>query len=349
MPKPIKFALIGCGHIASRWLDAFQSNPSVDLVAIADPDPATFDQVKKYKFPNVQYFSTIEQAYVQLKVDAVVIATPPQYHARYIIWALEQGIHVLAEKPLCVSLSQLKHIAHALSKAEKGVMTAVNQQYRWNPRVEVIHDTVHSGKLGDIFLVNSEFNQNNYHFKKWWRQQEEYITLFNWYVHMIDSMRYYLGKKPVKVWAKFIHPSHSKILGYSSLLMNVTFEDGIEWHLTANQESVAGPTTSGHTRFTMYGSQGTLTNTKNDPPFLHTFDGKKHELGDNIADVDNATTYPPGWEDNLEKFIHSINTGEEHPTSIQDNLWTVAILFAAIKSFELKHECLISEILSELE
>jgi len=50
MTKKINIALIGCGHIASRWLDAFQSNPAVDLAAIADPDPTTFERVKGYSF-----------------------------------------------------------------------------------------------------------------------------------------------------------------------------------------------------------------------------------------------------------------------------------------------------------
>jgi len=52
---------------------------------------------------------------------------------------------------------------------------------------------------------------------------------------MIDSMRYYLEQKPKSVMAKFIRPPNSKILGYSTLLLNVTFENGTEWHLTSNQ------------------------------------------------------------------------------------------------------------------
>ncbi|WP_457559307.1 Gfo/Idh/MocA family protein [Candidatus Harpocratesius sp.] len=331
----IKFALIGCGHIAPRWLDALQNDPNVDLIAVADPNPQSFDKLSKYKFPNLKTYSTIEQTYNNHQIDAVVIATPPQYHARYIIDAVRRGIHVLAEKPLCVSIDQFRHVIQAQRLAEeKGIITAVNQQYRWNPRVEAIFQAVQSGKLGRVFLVNSEFSQNNYHFKKWWRQQNLYISAFNWYVHIIDSMRYYLNSKPQMVWAKFIRPPHSKILGYSSLFLNVTFENGTEWHLTANQEAVAGPTTSGHTRFVMYGEKGTLVNTKNESPVFYSIEGEKEELGENIGDVDNQWTYPPGWPDSVAKFVHAIRTGTEHPTSIRDNFWTMVILLAAIVSFE---------------
>jgi len=347
MVETIKFALCGCGHIAPRWLDVFETNSAIKLVAIADPNPKSFDRLKDFKDLDVKKFRTIEQAYEETKPDAVIISTPPQYHSRYIIDAIDRGIHVITEKPLCVNMEQFRHLKVAYIKAkEKKVITAVNQQYRWNPRVQAIHNAVQENLLGDIFLVNSIFNQNNYHFKKWWRQQSEYISLFNWYVHMIDSMRFYLKQNPTKVHAKFIHPPHSKILGYSSLLLDVTFEKGTIWHLTANQESVAGPSTSGHTRFTMYGTKGTLVNTKNEAPYLYTTDGKKNELGENISDIDNATTYPPGWKDTVEKFVQSIRTGEEHPTSIGDNFWTISIMLAAIKSYELQKTVSITEIIN---
>ncbi len=335
MKDSIRFALCGCGHIAPRWLDAIAKNNKAKLVAVADPDSENLKKLDQYSFPDVKRFSTIEQAWNSTDIDAVIIATPPQYHTRYIIEAIEKGYHVLSEKPLCSNENQLKHIVHAQKLAdEKHLITAINQQYRWNPRIKAIQTAVQSGKLGEIFLINSTFNHNNYHFKRWWRQQHLYINLINWYVHQVDTMRYLLDEKPVSVRAQFIHPPHSKIVGYSSMLMDVTFEKGTIWHITANQECVAGPTTSGHGHLFMYGTQGTLFNSKNDPPYLYTPDGEKHELGENIADQDNATTYPPGWPDTLEKFINAIETGQEHPTSIKDNLWTIGILFAAIRSFK---------------
>ncbi|WP_457557359.1 Gfo/Idh/MocA family protein [Candidatus Harpocratesius sp.] len=349
MDNQINFALIGCGHIAPRWLDVFQANSEINLVAIVDPNPEAFKELEKYSFPNMTKYTYIEEAYKKEKIDAVVIATPPPYHARYIIDAIDHGVHVLTEKPLCTTENQLKHILHAQKRADsQRIITAVNQQYRWNPRIVAIHQAVQDNLLGDIFLINSLLNQNNYHFNRWWRQQEEYISLFNWYVHVIDSMRYFLNRKPISVWANFIRPPHSKIIGYSSALINVTFENGIEWHLTANQESSAGPTTSGHTTFTMYGSKGTLLNTKNESPLLFLPDGQKIELGENIKDIDNERIYPPGWSETIQKFITSIRTGQEHPTSIRDNLWTIAIIFCAIRSFETKKIVYIDHFLKEV-
>jgi predicted dehydrogenase len=347
MVSKLRCALCGCGHIAPRWLEVFQELPDIELCGIADPDPHAFEKLAKYKLDHIPQYSIIEQLYQELHPDAVVIATPPQYHSRYIIGAIDAGIHVLTEKPLCTDVDQFNHIRAALKKAQKKkLITAVNQQYRWNPRIQAIHDAVQSHQLGDVFLVQSVFNQNNYHFEEWWRQQLEFISLFNWYVHIVDSMRYYLEQKPVAVWAKFIHPPHSKILGESSMILNVTFEKGTEWILTANQESVAGPTTSGHTTFTMYGTKGTLINTKNEPPYLFDEKNEKIELGENIGDIDNEFKYPPGWKDTVIKFIDAIKTGKPHPTSIEDNLWTMAIMLSAMESFKQKRSVEIHDFLN---
>ena len=134
------------------------------------------------------------------------------------------------------------------------MITTINQQFRWNPRIQTIHEAVQNDQISNIYLVNSKFNQNNYHFKKWWREQHGYIRLFNWYVHIIGTKRFYLKQNPVSVSANFVRPPHSKIVGYSSLIMDVEFEKGTFWYLTANQENVAGHTTSGHSDFLMHGT-----------------------------------------------------------------------------------------------
>ncbi|MCP4762219.1 MAG: Gfo/Idh/MocA family oxidoreductase [archaeon] len=349
MEKKITFALCGCGHIAPRWLDVFSENEEAELIAVADPDNQAFEKLDKYNFKDLIKYSTIEQALDEQKPDALVIATPPQLHAKYILEAISRDIHVLVEKPMCVTIEELKNIYSAIQKAEKNkVITAVNQQYRWNPRIQAIKKAVDDNLLGDIFLINSKFSQNNYNFNTWWRRELEYISLFNWYVHHIDTMRYYISQKPIKVWAKFIRPPHSRIAGYSSMILNVTFEKGVEWNFTASQESVAGYTDSGHTTFSMYGTKGTLLNTKNDAPFLYSFDGTEKELGENIANLDNESKYPPGWGDSVDRFIYSIHNNIEHPTSMKDNIWTMSILFAAIKSFESKKIVSINEILENI-
>ena len=50
----------------------------------------------------------------------------------------------------------------------------------------------------------------------------------------------------------------------------------------------------------------------------------------------------------FQKFINSIRTGKEHPTSISDNFWTISIMFAAIQSFESKKIVKIDDFMSKI-
>jgi predicted dehydrogenase len=70
--------------------------------------------------------------------------------------------------------------------------------------------------------------------------------------------------------------------------------------------------------------------------------------GENIANIDNAYKYPPGWGESLRKFIYSIQHNEPHPTNFDDNKYTMAIALAAIKSHEERRIVKISEIFDSL-
>lgn len=333
--EKIKFGLIGCGHIAPRWLSLFVGSNDIELVAIADPDPNAFryEQMGEYlrSGMNPNYYPRIEDVYDYEDIDAVIIATPPQYHARYVIDAIERGKPFIVEKPLCVTEEELSHIKHAVGR--HGIITnAVNHQYRWNPRINTMR--AYLLEIGNITSVLSKFVQNEYHFEGWWRQQSQYISMFNWFVHSIDSMRYMLRSNAKSIWCKMKRPTYSKIKGYSQCNMYVEFENGVDWNFFGVQEGIASPTTSGHGDITFFGQVGTLINRKHDPPTIYKKNGDVIILSDGIKGVDDSLRYPPTWNVTMEKFVEAYHTGKPHPTNIHDIYNTMDIVFGAIKSFE---------------
>ena len=98
--KTIKIALVGMGKIArDQHVPAIRSNPSFELVAAASPH---------HKLDGVQNFSDIQSLLAAMPdLDAVSICTPPQVRYDIARYALEQGRHVLLEKPPGATLNEV--------------------------------------------------------------------------------------------------------------------------------------------------------------------------------------------------------------------------------------------------
>jgi predicted dehydrogenase len=88
-------------------------------------------------------------------IQAVSIATPNNTHFAIAKAALEQGIHVVCEKPLCFTLAEAEQL-QALSKA-KGKIVGVTYGYAGHQLVEQARAMVEAGELGEIRVVNLQF------------------------------------------------------------------------------------------------------------------------------------------------------------------------------------------------
>ncbi|MHA1372292.1 MAG: Gfo/Idh/MocA family protein [Promethearchaeota archaeon] len=351
------FVVCGLGHISDNWLPSFQDQSKmfgdkrrVDIIAFVDPDKSTWVKAKKYGFDNVPCYVRLEDVFKEEESDAVLILTPPQYHLRYIWESVYECNHVLTEKPFVTSRNQLKHAIKLFDiMKEEELIGVVNQQYRWAERIGAIRKAIDNGEIGDVGFVVSYFNEPDYHFNRWWRQLHEDISAFNWFVHHYDTMRYILhNRKPVEVHAKLIRLPYSKIVGESTVFINVTFEDNIEWQYTGSQEG-RGWKTPGQSMFTIHGSKGMIENPRDGPPVLYDEKGNAHQLCPDLGDA--HAPYPDYWHVTLKKFVESLDAGkpiDEDLTTFEDNVWTIVIPLCARESSRLKRRIDVKQYLESL-
>jgi len=359
MADKIKFIMNGCGGIANAWLYVFnQQKEDIELVAVCDPIPSAFNKLKVYGYQDVPKYNDLTLAFADgVEADAVLVLTPPQYHPRYMREAIYNDCHVMTEKSFLCDMNDYRLMTEEVIPYAKDndLVCVVNQQYRWMDRIKDIRTALDAGKIGQVGHVISQFCQNRYHFNGWWRSEHQDLSQLNWFIHHYDTMRYILNRNPVEVRAKLFRVPWSKIFGESSIYLNVTFQDGIEWEYSATQEGVGAYEDSGQTTFTIYGSKGAIRNTKENPPELWLEKGNPHkpevtylsELRpeDKIStDSSNADApgegpkYPPGWDVTMKHFITAVRSGNKtpHPTRFEDNLHTIAIALAARESWRRK-------------
>src|ERR1043166_1144271 len=109
----LRVGIIGLGGGASDMIPAFVQHPHMQLTAAADIDPG---QLEKFQGEfHAETYQRAEELCVNPQVDVVYIATPNQYHTAHALLALEQGKHVLVEKPMTLTLED----ADVMIKAAK--------------------------------------------------------------------------------------------------------------------------------------------------------------------------------------------------------------------------------------
>ena len=152
--KKVKVGIIGTGWIADAHINAYKKMPDVEIVAGADLVPGKAEAFfKKHGIENVRCYNSHKELLDNEDVDAVSVCTYNRTHAECTIYALEHGVHVLVEKPMCVTIEE----AVEIRKAEKasGKVLSIGFQPRFDPNMQMIKKIVQSGELGKVYYIQT--------------------------------------------------------------------------------------------------------------------------------------------------------------------------------------------------
>ncbi len=136
--KHIRAGVIGVGYLGQFHAEKYAGLPSVDLVGVVDADQARAVQIAE-KF-NTRAFTDPSQL-IGL-VDAVSVVVPTILHYRVAKPFLEQGIHVLLEKPITATTEQADELIDL--SARKGLVLQVGHIERFNPAIAAVRSLIKS-------------------------------------------------------------------------------------------------------------------------------------------------------------------------------------------------------------
>src|ERR1700687_1612253 len=128
MPKRIiRYAVVGCGHIAQvAVLPAFgNARRTSKLAAIVSGDPVKHEELcKKYALERAYSYEQYDEMLKSGNVEAVYIALPNSMHAEYAERAARAGVHVLCEKPMALTEAECELMAKAAREGNVKLMVA---------------------------------------------------------------------------------------------------------------------------------------------------------------------------------------------------------------------------------
>src|SRR5437868_1791297 len=150
LPKKIRVAVAGMeGHLA-EVLKPIEGLPEVELVAVADPDPAKMAKLS----PAVRRYSDYRQMLEKEHLDLVAIGGPNGERAAVILACAERKLHVASEKPLAIDRADLEHIKQSVRRNR--IQLTMFLPMRFSPPYLAMKQVVESGEIGDIAQVDAQ-------------------------------------------------------------------------------------------------------------------------------------------------------------------------------------------------
>ncbi len=191
---PIRVAIVGAGAISEfQHVPGLQLDPRAELVAVCDVDSQRADLLVS-KWGGRWMTTDFHEVCHSSDVDALIIATPNDTHAPITIAAVQQGKHVLCEKPLGRTAAEVRSMVQAAHRA--GVVHMTGFTYRFAPAMRYLRHLLTTGALGQPRHFRSQRFLDLPETSWGWRQVRDRAgagNLFDMTIHRIDLALDLLG------------------------------------------------------------------------------------------------------------------------------------------------------------
>ncbi len=195
----MKVVMAGQGAFGQKHLEAIGNIPGIEVVSLAGGSPGTTEEVaKKFKIPH--WTTNYSEALAQPGVEAVILTTPTQMHARQGIEALRAGKHVMIEIPMADNLADSEELVKV--QQQTGLVAMAGHTRRFNPSHQWVHKKIVAREL-TIQQMNVQtyfFRRTNMNAQGKPRSWTDHL-LWHHACHTVDLFMYQAGETVVDCYA----------------------------------------------------------------------------------------------------------------------------------------------------
>lgn len=327
--------LAGCGGMSKGWLSAIADHPllkgKIKVIGLVDLHLETAKaRAAEFNLDDIVIGSDLDAVLSATKPDLLFDVVIPAARAGVVETGLRHGCHVLSEKPMATSLEAGRELI-AQAKAA-GRIHAIVQNRRFISGVRRISRLLESGALGEVTALHCDFFVGA-HFGGF-REEMEHVLLLDMAIHTLDAARFMAGVAPKAVYCLETNPRGSWY-GFGAAANAIfEFENDIVFNYRGSW-CAEGANTSWESAWRIVGTKGTLIWDGEDGFEANIVSGDSGFFRDlqplevpAPADIDQTH----GHASVLAEFIAAIEQGRQPETASNDNIKSLAMVFAAIES-----------------
>lgn len=299
------------GAFGMKHLDALAKIEDVEVTSVMGVEADDIHGFAQDR--NVAHASTsLDECLALENVDAVILATPTQVHAKQAIQCLKAGKHVLVEIPMADSLADAQELVRV--QAETGLVAMVDHVRRFNPSHQWVHNRIKKGEL-NLQQMDAQtyfFRRTNMNALGKPRSWTDHL-LWHHACHTVDLFIHQTGEVPTEVFG-LQGPQHPEL--------------GIAMDMTIGMKSPSGALCTLSLSFNNDGPFGTFfryicDNGTYIASYDDLFDGRNEPI-----DLAGIAVSNNGIELADREFINAIQEGREQISSVAQGLAAMQVLDA---------------------
>src|SRR5262245_42294922 len=342
--KKYNVGILGYGWVATAHIPAINATSLGQVTAICSSRKLdSADLSAKYGSP-IKAYQDAAAMLADPDIDVVSVCSYPYDHAKQVIAAAKSGKHLIIEKPLCLSLKDLRAMRQAVKQAR--VKTCVCFECRYSSQFTATKAVIDEGLLGRVHYAEVDY----YHgIGPWYGQFRWNIrkdaggsSLLTAGCHALDALLFCMDGDVVEVTSYDTKSSSPIFKPYEYTTSSVTilkFKDGSVGKCAAIVDCLQPYYFHTH----LVGSEGSLLDNKFHSQKLKTNKNAWGSLAMKLLDSGDVSDHP--YTTQFEAFFSALAAGKEMPlTSLSDAARSHEVIFAADRSAALGRPVKMSEL-----
>ena len=351
MAKKVGIGIIGTGFARKVQIPGFLMCEGAEIVSIASGSRANAESAAK-EFGIGHFTDDWRETTEHDGVDLVCITTPPNLHFEMVLFSLENGKHILCEKPMAMSVAEAEEMTAAAAKTDR--LALIDHELRFLPGRLKAFQMLRDGAIGKVrhakYSFRAAYRSNADLPWNWWSDIEQGGGALGAIgSHVVDSFLWLLGAEIESVFCQLAaavkERKNSKgepaeVTADDEAMMVLRFADSNITDAATGLVSVAmAEPPEYQNRVELFGTEGSMRIDQRGELYVSKLADRQWKpvdvgYGRGVEGVPD-TGFPGGFTEFAPRIVEAISNGSrniEHAATFADGLEVQRVLDAARES-----------------